>query len=135
MNKVKTTYEKVFNFIAGANLYLKANEEETKLKYAIERTGEKVNLVTKEYQQKLQDLRLEHAYSDDKGKVPFTIAQNGEREYEYTKEGLKALDKAIEDLFKSEVEVEVYYTTELPDGLDEGFKNLFKGFVIDEVQN
>lgn len=131
MNKVTKTYKEVFGFIANANAYLKSNEEETKLKYAIERTGEKVNLVTKEYFQKLKDLRLEHALSEPNGKVPFTTNEQGEREYEYTKEGLKALDKAIEDLFESNVELEVYYAQELPEGLEEYFKQVFKGFVIE----
>lgn len=131
MNKVTKTYKEVFSFIANANAYLKTNEEETKLKYAIERTGEKVNLVTKEYAQKVKDLRLEHAYSDEKGKVPFTTNEQGEREYEYSKEGLKALDKAIEELWNSSVELEVYYAQELPEGLEEYFKEVFKGFVIE----
>jgi hypothetical protein len=131
MNKTKQSYKAIFNFIANANVYLKINQEETKLKYAIERTGEKVNEVTKEYVQKLKDLKLEHALSEANGKVPFTTNEQGEREYEYTKEGLKALDKAIENLFNEEVEIEVYYATELPETLDEGFKQVFKGFVIE----
>jgi hypothetical protein len=131
MNKTKQSYKAIFNFIANANVYLKLNTEETKLKYAIERTGESVNKTSQEYTKLLKDIKLEHALSELNGKVPFTTNEQGEREYEYTKEGLKALDKAIEDLFNSEVEIEVYYATELPEGLDEGFKQVFKGFVIE----
>lgn len=131
MNKTKQSHKAIFNFIANANVYLKMHTEETKLKYAIERTGEKVNEVTKDYVQKLKDIKLEHALSEPNGKVPFTTNEQGEREYEYTKEGLKKLDKAIEDLFNSEVEIEVYYATELPETLEEGFKNVFNGFVIE----
>lgn len=131
MNKTKKTYQEVFNFIANANIYLKSNTEETKLKYAIERTGEMVNKVAKDFQQKVADLKLEHALSEPNGKVPFTLNEQGERVYDYTKEGIKALDKATEDLFNSEVEVEVYYATELPETLEEGWKEIFKGFVIE----
>jgi hypothetical protein len=131
MNKTKQSYKAIFNFIANANVYLKMHTEETKLKYAIERTGESVNKTSQEYTKLLKDIRLEHALSEPNGKVPFTINEQGEREYEYTKEGLKKLDKAIEDLFNSEVEIEVYYATELPETLEEGFKNVFKGFVIE----
>ncbi len=131
MNKTKQSYKAIFKFIANANVYLKMHTEETKLKYAIERTGESVNKATQEYTKKLRDIKLEHALSEPNGKVPFTTNEQGEREYEYTKDGLKALDKAIEDLFNSEVEIEVYYATELPETLEEGFKNVFKEFVIE----
>jgi hypothetical protein len=131
MNKTKQPYKRIFNFIANANVYLKANQDETKLKYAIERTGESVNKQAQAYQVALKDLKLEYALSEPNGKVPFTTNAQGEREYEYTKDGLKALDKAIEELFNQEVEIEVYYATELPEGLDEGFKEVFKGFVIE----
>jgi hypothetical protein len=131
MNKTKQSHKAIFNFIANANVYLKINQEETKLKYAIERTGESVNKAVQAYQLGLKDLKLEHALSEANGKVPFTTNEQGEREYEYTKEGLKALDKAIENLFNEEVEIEVYYATELPETLDESFKQVFKGFVIE----
>ena len=129
METNKKTYKEVFNFIANANNYLKVHTDETKLKYAIERVGEKINKVTDAYYQKVKDLQLEHAFADEKGRVPFTIDEQGSRTYEYTKEGIKALDKAIEELFNSEVDVEVYYATELTEDA-KPFEEVFKGFVI-----
>lgn len=130
MNKTKQSYKRIFNFIANANVYLKMHPEETKLKYAIERTGENLNDVGKDYNKKLKDIKLELAYSDEKGKVPFTVDEQGERVYDYTKENLKKLDEQIEKLYESEIEIEVYHATELPDDLEEGFKKVFEGFVI-----
>jgi hypothetical protein len=130
MEKNTKTYKDVFNFMANANRYLSINKDETKLKYAIERVGKANEVVTSSYHQKVADLNLEHAFTDDKGRVPFTTNEQGVRTYEYTKDGLKSLDKAIEDLFNSEVEVSVYYATEMPEDYNEQWDIAFKGFVI-----
>lgn len=132
METNKKTYKQVFNFNVNANNYLKLHTEETKLKYAIERVGKANESVINSYYQKLADLQLEHAYANEKGVVPFTTNEQGTRVYEYSKEGLKKLDKAIEDLFNSEVEIQVYYATELPEDYDNQWDEIFKGFVIND---
>lgn len=133
MEKNKRSYQQIFNFVSVAKGYLTNNTEETKLKYAIERTLESVNSNIKTYQSSLYDIDLEHAFANDKGVVPFTInPSTGTRTYEYTRDGLKAKDKAIEELFQSEVEVSVHYATDLPEKLEDGYKEFFEGFVIKE---
>lgn len=133
MEKNTRSYNQIFNFTAAAKGYLATNTEETKLKYALERTLESLNSNIKTYQTSLSDIDLEHAFANEKGVVPFTTdPRTGARTYEYTKDGLKAKDKAIEDLFQSKVEVSVHYATDLPENLLEGYKEVFAGFVIKE---
>lgn len=136
MENTKKSYQAIFSFLNGARIYVGKNTEETKLKYAITRTSEGLDKAVKEYNQKVKDIKLEHAYADEKGRVPFVVNQDGSREYEYTKDGLKNCDKAIEDLFQSEVEISVHYATELPKEFDEKmFGEVFKGFVIKEEKS
>lgn len=131
MENSKASYQRIFTFLNGSRIYLQNHKDETKLSYAIKRTAEGLDSEVKAYNTKLADIRLEHAYADEKGKVPFVVKQDGTREYEYTKEGLKACDKAIEELFISEVDIQVHYATELPEGFDEKvYGEVFKGFVI-----
>lgn len=132
MEKNTRSYQQIFNFASTARGYLTIHKDETKLKYAIERTLESLNSNIKTYQSALADLRLDNAFVNDKGVVPFTTNDQGVRTYEYSKDGIKALDKAIEDLFQSKVEVSVHYATELPGDFEEPYREIFEGFVIKE---
>lgn len=146
MNKTQKSYKQIWAFCHAANNYMQelsekenSNSETTKLEYALKRTFESVQPKTVEYTAKLKDLKLDHALEDENGKVSFTIdMKTGDRNYDYSKEGLKALDKATEDLFNSEVTVDVYYATSVPEDLSPVYKVLFNGFVLnmnDEVES
>lgn len=134
MENTKKTYQQVFTFLNGAKIYLAKNQDETKLKYAIERTIKSLEPVVQGYHQKKSDIELDHAFTDEKGRVPFVQKPDGSREYEYSKEGLKAMDKAIDELFKSEVEIKVHFATEKPEDFnDKIYGEAFEGFVINSV--
>ena len=137
----KKSYKQIFAFINAASAYMEADKEtsvenkteDTKLTYALTRVLENMQPIIDAYKASVKDIQLEHALEDERGKVTFTInIKTGEREYDYTKEGLKALDKALETLFNTEVDVKVYYATSLPEDLAPVYNILFKGFVIKE---
>ena len=137
MEETIKSYKQIFAFCNAVQSYMnqsaenKSTDDTTKLDYAIERTFESVQPKTVEYVNRLKDLKLDFALEDDKGRVQYTVdPQTGERTYEYSKEGLRNLDKAIEDLFNSEVSIKVHYSTSVPDTLPVMYQILFNGFVI-----
>lgn len=136
MKIIKKTYSELFTFINYCNVYLQTHPEETKLRYAITRTGEKVNKLVINYQNKVKDLQLDHANVDEKGSVIFTLNEKREREYSYKKEDLKKLDSEIQELIHSEVQFEAYECTTLPENLEEEYRLIFEGilFLTEEAE-
>lgn len=104
------------------------NGAESKLKYAIERVMKRTKKVIEQYREDLEDAQIEHCYADEKG----VIVRDGRGEYQFTKEGLTALNQKRRELVRSEVSVEPYFATELPENLDPTTKEIFTGFVIKE---
>lgn len=72
--------------------------KETKTQRKLFKIYEKVKHHYDEYLEKLEDLRLEHAQVDEKGSL--ILDEKGG--YNFTKEGLKALNKAYVDLGNQE---------------------------------
>lgn len=127
---MKTTYKNVFQFTHAAAAYLNENKKETKLKIQLEKVVPSCQEAIKKYYDALSDLELEHAAIDKDGCVLYTATSNG-REYKYTKEGLKARDNAIKQLFEEgETEIQENICKQIPPGLHADFKTVFKGFVI-----
>lgn len=134
MEKSKKTFEEIMDFSQEAYKFVAKSEGETKLTYAIKKligdpkTGKKGTLakVVKIQQSKGRDLAIDHASVDDKG-----ILLTDERgQYRYSPANQKALDKAMDELASSEVELEAYYATEIVEELNDYQKEVFKGFVI-----
>lgn len=141
MKETVKTYKQIFAFCQAASHYMEARAKEkqekgetetTKMEYAIQRTFDSVHPKTTEYTTKLKDLKLNNALEDERGKVSFTIdIKTGERTYDYSKEGLRKLDEESETLFNSEVPIQVYYSTSIPEDLPVIYKVLFNGFILD----
>lgn len=141
MKDTTKSYKQILAFCQAASSYMEyaAKEKEekgetatTKIEYALQRTFESVHPKAVEYTNKVKDLKLDHALEDANGKVSFTVdIKTGERIYDYSKEGIRNLDLAAEELFNKEVPVQVYYSTSIPEDLPVMYKILFNGFILD----
>lgn len=127
---MKTTFKKTQQFVAAASKYLKIFQEETKLKYAIEKIGPRIDAITEEYVAEFDDIELEHANTDANGSVLFKIVDN-RRQYDFTKEGLKKSNEAKKILFEvKEFELKPHFCTDIPENFPEEYRQYFEGFVL-----
>lgn len=135
-----TTYKKVLEFRAGAQFYEKAEKEkaekekrgrerDSKLAYAIRKVFKKTSSIIEKHEESVQDLRVEHAATDDDG----IFLENERGGYRFTKEGTKAFNEAERKLRKAEINIAglAHYASEIPKDLDPDFVEIFVGFVID----
>jgi len=129
---MKTTYENVSLFLNVAQSWLSRDREHrnTKMGYAIMRISIRANKLMDRFREKRDDLDIDFCATDDNG----IVRRNAQGELEYTKEDLKARDQARRKLFRSEVEIEPYYATELPSDLTPIEAEAFSGFVIREEE-
>lgn len=127
---MKTTFKKIRQFVAAASKYLEDFPEETKLKYAIQKVGSRVDAITAEYVAEFDDIELEHANTDANGSVLFKIVGE-KRQYDFTKEGLKKSNEAKKKLFETkEFELKPHFCPELPENFPDEYRPYFEGFVI-----
>lgn len=137
---METSYRKSNLFLLVSQRYLSDNTEKTKAKYALEKVAEKVKVVLKKYNDSVEDLKIDLASVNDKQQLLYDYNPvSGEvSNYQYTKENKKKLNKSIDELFDSKVEVEAHLLKEedIPENFTEEIKEYFNGFVIKpEKQN
>jgi hypothetical protein len=99
--------------ILSNNLQAVVNGEETKIQKKLVKIFEKVKPIIEEYQDKINELRLDNASVDDKG-ILLTDEKGG---YKFSKEGFKTLSKQLQDLDNQEFTFEKIPVTN-PQGLD-----------------
>ncbi len=130
------TFEEIVEFSNAAYQYLESAEGETKLTYALRKlagdpkTNQKGTLVKyiKTAQGKAEDLKIDFAAEDATTKV---ILKDSKGNFEYTKEGRKALTKALNSLNDELIEIEPHYVVDMDiTSLTEAQRELFKGFVL-----
>ena len=89
--------------------------------------------VFEEYNSELNMIRIDHALSDEKTRAILMAPKGEGREFQYSKEGLKAVMQAEKELVekwnKKEFEVEPYLAKEVPE-LTEEQVEAFTGFVL-----
>lgn len=126
--KNKTTHERMFDFIAVAQMWLAKDKGhiDTKLGYAIQRTFDRLKKPQQKFQSRRDEIHIDTCLTDEKGR----ILRTDRGEFEYTKEGLKERNLKVQSLFEAEIEVEPYYAREIPDGLTFAEKEAFNGFVL-----
>jgi hypothetical protein len=123
---MKTTYQDIFNFNNTARGYLVEHEKEnTKFAWALHRMVKRAQTVIDDYNEKVQELNIEHCSVDEKG----NILENGRGGYTYTKDALLKRNKAQNDLTKQDVEIEPYMAKDVPE-LKFNERLMFEGFVI-----
>ena len=110
-NKMKKTYKDLYMVVA----YTAANivDESMKGQKKLSLIRKKFQPYLDEYNEKRDELRLDHASCDDKGNL--ILDEKGE--YKFTKEGLKKLSQEVKDLSDKEFE---YTPIEVinPEGLE-----------------
>lgn len=122
----QTTYRQVNEFISAADAYLRANPEASKLEYALKKMLKRCAAIMEDYNEKLEDLRIENCIEDEKG----VIARDERGNYQFSKSGLKTLLKAHRTLADQAVSLEDYIATALPENLSGVDRENFAGFVV-----
>lgn len=89
-------YEKISKVVTEINAVI--GQQETKVQKKLFKFGEKLKPFQQEYVNKVEELRLDNAATDEKGVL--TVDEKGE--YKFTKEGLKKLREDIKKLNESE---------------------------------
>jgi hypothetical protein len=126
--RLKTTYEQLFIFARAAQAWLakdKANEN-TKLGYAIHKMLTRSEQFQGRYNNAVSDLQADNCATGDKG----VILRDARGNMEFTPEGIKKLTQQRQALYESEIEVEVYFATQVPEDLTDIERDDFAGFVL-----
>ena len=90
--KVNRSYAELLELVRSLNLTPaeKGSKAEAKLK----KIAEKIKPLFEEYNEKREDIRLDHAFVDSKG----VLELNEKGEYKFTKDGIKAMAKDMKKL-------------------------------------
>ena len=99
---VKKNYEDLLNVNYGLSLQIRALSEGTKAKKALEKFGKRLEKQIEIYNEKLGDINLDYAATDDKD-VLLLDEKGG---YQYKKEDQKKRTEAIKGLLKEEFDFE-----------------------------
>lgn len=103
MAKVSKTYRELLGLVQVLNTLLGSkeySEQNTKGAKKLQKIGSKIKANLDEYNEKLEDLRLDNANTDDSGSLILDDKGN----YKYSKDGLKNLNKEIKNLLDSTFE-------------------------------
>ena len=130
---ITVSHEQVRLFRLAAIEYIKKFPDETKFKYSLEKVFERTTPVEGKWVDKLADIELDNAATNELGIVQFTIDDQGKRVYSFTKDGLRKRDADVNNEFKKPGvnEVEPFYTEDIPRDLHESWVNVFIPFVIE----
>lgn len=115
MAKVSKTYRELvqlanaINILSSSKEHVEANTKGVK---KLQKIGTKIKSNLEEYNEKLEDLRLDNAHTDDSG----ALVLDDKGGYKFSKDGLKKLNKAIQQLLDSNFEV--YQFTFSTEGLE-----------------
>lgn len=112
--KVNKTYGDLLVLVRGLNI-LASNKEiaESKVAKKLEKIGKKAQVQLEVYNEKLEDLRLDNAHTDESGSL--ILDEKGG--YKFSKEGLKNLNKKIKELLDEKFEF--YQLNFSAEGLEE----------------
>ena len=105
-------YEKIGQVVSQINSII--GNQETKIQKKLFKFGEKLKPYQQVYIDKMEEIRLDNAATDDKG----TLLVTEKGEYKFTKEGLKKLKEDIKTLNETEFDfspIQVFN----PNGLEE----------------
>jgi len=105
-------------------------DQKTKLAYAIRRVTDQAKHIIQKYQDQVQDAQVEHCLEKDG-----VIQKDARGEFQFSKEGLKALNLKLRELRDSEVSIEPYFATALPSDLLPAFAEQFEHFVLKLAAN
>jgi hypothetical protein len=124
------TPEEINDFVRVANAWMEANPKESKFRYAVNKVAKSCIPLLKTFEEQREEINIEHCSTDKDG----VILRDDKGGFRFTKDGLKARNKAVNALFRTPVEIEPYYATEVPgeDVLSVDEYDAFVGFVVHE---
>lgn len=133
MAKVKKTYQQLIqlanaiNILSNDKAHVASNTKGVK---KLQKIGGKIKAHLDEYNEKLEDLRLDNAHTDSTGAL--ILDEKGG--YKFSKDGLKKLNKDIRDLM--EKDFELYQFTFSTEGIENyGFlEGWVEGLTFPEIQ-
>lgn len=99
---VKKNYEDLLNVNYGLSLQIRNLSEGTKAKKALEKLGKKLEKHIETYNEKLGDINLDYAATDDKD----VLLLDDKGNYKYKKDDQKKRTDAIKALLKEEFDFE-----------------------------
>jgi len=82
------------------NLNITPAEKGSKREAELKKIAEKIKPLFDEYNEKREDIRLDHAYADQNG----VLELNEKGEYKFTKEGIKGMAKGMKSLLDESFE-------------------------------
>lgn len=112
--KVNKTYGELLVLTRGINI-LMSNKEiaESKAGKKLEKLAKKIQSHLDAYNEKVEDIRLDNANTDDNG----SLLLDDKGGYKFSKEGIKNMNKKIKELLDNEFEF--YQLTFSAEGLEE----------------
>lgn len=129
---MKKTYNQLSTYISLSNKYVakkEAEKNENKLTYAIIKVGARLTKLMDRIQEDANDVNVDHCMTDERTGA---ILKDENKELKYTKEGLRARNLALKNIFgETEYEIEPYYCTAIPNDLTQFEKEIMSGIVID----
>lgn len=104
MAQVKKNYQDLLQLVQAINFLSSSKEHaesNTKGIKKLQKIGTKLKAQLDIYNEKLEDLRLDNAHTDENGAL--ILDEKGG--YKFSKDGLKKLNSAVKDLLKEEFEI------------------------------
>lgn len=104
MAQVKKNYQDLLQLVQAINILSSSKEHaesNTKGIKKLQKIGTKLKAQLDIYNEKLEDLRLDNAHTDDNG----ALILDDKGGYKFSKDGLKKLNSAVKDLLKEEFEI------------------------------
>jgi len=115
----------LYTFLVIGQKWLTDHPQESKFRYALRRMVKRVEAVWTTYTEAVEELDIEHAATGDKD----VILKDQHGQIAFTRDGLRARNKARKALFDSEVQIEPYYAKDVPE-LTDAEREAFTGFVL-----
>lgn len=152
--KLEVSCESVYNFLITAQSYIsrqdalareaakKKGEEgwelvtaaQTKFLYALNRVMDRARKLWQDYEQKLEDFRIENCTTEKNKDGSEIITRDSNGHYQFSREGLNIFNKKQRELAESKVEIEAYFATSIPKNLTFAEQIAFENFVLKEIE-
>ena len=134
---IKKTFEELKKFNGYAQFLMQTKPEiaQTKFGYSIKRFMEKnLTKIFGDFNAEIDNIRIDNALEDEKTKAILQAPKDSARPFLYSKEGLKAVIKAENDIMakwdKKEFEIEPFICKDKPEDLTGEQIEVFKGLIV-----
>ena len=123
---MQTTITEVITFLNASAAYQERHKlDESKVKYALRKVSKAGMKLHATHAEEVEDLRIEHCSTNKDG----VILRGPTGQYEFTKDGARALNKAAKALTDKPVEI-APFVVDAPADLTDDERDAFAGFVL-----